>query len=403
MKTVRGVRKRIRTLQDGGERGSVIVIAMVFVMIFIIIGVALYWLISSQTRSTETERTDVKAFNVAEAGVDAGMLALKLDWPRHDWDVATVDNDLLKQVIQENTEGLWDPSRSDASEFIQVNLYDNVDSDGNTTTVADPAAPKWDSNGDGMMFVDASSNVDDDRHRILILAERQKWALTFPFNLALWASTVDSNGQGLEIKIEDGTPPVYFDVHDSEHKGIDPQDGVQQTGTSTNWEEVFASGLGPTIAEIAKGMNMYFDGADAVAQAEAALSSGEANGKIVYIKSDSAVEIEGNTQIGTVDDPVLVVLDTPDGSVNTWDMKGTADFYGVLVSLGDSTLRGTCGIHGAMYCKNIVSNKGNGSSGEINYNQKVIANINGQYVISVNIVPNTWEEYTLPKTASAGP
>ena len=83
-------------LQDAGERGSVIVIAMVFVMIFIIIGVALYWLISSQTRSTETERTDVKAFNVAEAGVDAGMLALKLDWPRHDWDVATVDNDLLK-------------------------------------------------------------------------------------------------------------------------------------------------------------------------------------------------------------------------------------------------------------------------------------------------------------------
>ena len=100
---------------------------------------------------------------------------------------------------------------------------------------------------------------------------------------------------------------------------------------------------------------------------------------------------------------MLVVIDTPDGSVNTWDMKGTADFYGVLVSLGDSTLRGTCGIHGAMYCKNIVSNKGNGSSGEINYNQKVIANINGQYVISVNIVPNTWEEYTLPKTASAGP
>ena len=40
-------------------------------------------------------------------------------------------------------------------------------------------------------------------------------------------------------------------------------------------------------------MNMYFDGADAVAQAEAALSSGEANGKIVYIKSDSAVDHRG--------------------------------------------------------------------------------------------------------------
>ena len=48
----------------------------------------------------------------------------------------------------------------------------------------------------------------------------------------------------------------------------------------------------------------------------------------------------------------------------------------------------------------LVLNKGTGSSGEINYNEKVIANINAQYTISVNIVPNTWEEYTLPKTST---
>jgi hypothetical protein len=28
-------------------------------------------------------------------------------------------------------------------------------------------------------------------------------------------------------------------------------------------------------------------------------------------------------------------------------------------------------------------------------------NLNGQYTISVNIVPNTWEEYTLPQTTSS--
>jgi hypothetical protein len=53
-----------------------------------------------------------------------------------------------------------------------------------------------------------------------------------------------------------------------------------------------------------------------------------------------------------------------------------------------------------VYCKGTITNKGNGSSGEINYNQEVINNINGQYVISVNIVPNTWEEYT-PVAGSA--
>ena len=76
------------------QEGSVIVIAMVFVMIFIILGVALYWLVTSQTRATELERTDVKAFNVAEAGVDAGMLGLKLAWPDRSADVATVDDEV---------------------------------------------------------------------------------------------------------------------------------------------------------------------------------------------------------------------------------------------------------------------------------------------------------------------
>jgi hypothetical protein len=78
--------------------------------------------------------------------------------------------------------------------------------------------------------------------------------------------------------------------------------------------------------------------------------SGQANGKVVYIKANSAVTISGHSQIGTVDEPVVVVIDTPDGSQNTWDLRGTADFYGILVTVGDSTLRGTCGIHGAMYC-----------------------------------------------------
>ena len=101
-------------------------------------------------------------------------------------------------------------------------MYDNVDSTtGDTTTVAIPTSP-WDSNGDGRMFVDSTANVDNDRHRILILAERQKWELTFPASLALYANVVDSNGQGLGIAIEDGTPPVYYDVHDAQGKGLEP-------------------------------------------------------------------------------------------------------------------------------------------------------------------------------------
>jgi hypothetical protein len=378
---------------------------MVFVMVFMIIGIALYFLIASQTRATETERTDVKSFNVSEAGIDAGMLRLKLAWPRTEDDgPATVDNNLLVTSLRAINSGLYLPNGEDDEEridkFLQVQLYDNVDqATGLTTTVAGLCDPdlKWDSNGDGKMFVDATANVDNDRHRILVLAERQKWDFNFPATLALWAGVVDSNGQGLEISIEDGTPPVYYDVHDAQHKGVDPQPPTDVIPSNpTSFDQVCSEAQRRGLEKAAIDRNTYFDGPTAAADASAFLATPEAGGSVVYVKSDTAVTISGNTQIGTEDEPVVLIIDTPDGAENVWDLRGTGDFWGIIITIGDSTLRGTSGIHGAMYVSGTLKNDGNGSSGEINYNAKCISNVNRQYVISVNLVPNTWEEYTLP-------
>ena len=390
------------------QEGVVLIVVMAFVAVFVVVGLGLFWLVSSQTRATELERTDVKAFNVAEAGIDAGMLALKLHWPEKESDIATVDNELLKTVIRENTPGLWLPRNP--SEFIQVSLYDNVDTSAGepypTTDVADPNAPRWDYNGDGIMFVDSTANVDNDRHRILIQAERQYWQLSFPVTLALWSGVVDSNGQGLKVSVEDPNPApylpyAYYDVHDAQGKKIDEGYAVAAAPSQSSFSQVFPESLRAALEAIAREQGTYFT---SDTEASKFLGSGQANGKVVYIKANSAVTISGNKQVGTTDDPVVVVIDTPDGSQNTWDFRGTADFYGILVTVGDSVLRGTSGIHGAMYCSGTLSNKGSGSSGEINYNQTCINNINGQYTISVNIVPNTWEEYTLPRnpTTTAG-
>jgi hypothetical protein len=390
------------------QRGSVVIIATVFIVVFAALAVALYWLVTSQTRATETERTDVKAFNVAEAGIDAGMLALKLDWPGKASTPAYVDIDLLRTTLRSINPGLWLPTddgtptgEPTAIDFLNVLIYDNVDPQtGETTTVANASAPAWDSNGDGRMFIDSTANVDNDRHRILVLAERQQWNLMFPATLALWASAVDSNGQGLEVYIEKGTPPIYYDVHDAQHKGVDPQPPDQVlAATPSTFDSVVSEQLRLSLEKVARDAGTYFEGADAGDRASTFLASGEAGGKVVYVKSNTAVVISGRTQIGTEKEPVVVVIDTPDGTTNTWDLRGTGDFYGLLVTIGHSTLRGTSGIHGALYCSGTVANKGNGSCGEIAYNQQVINNINGQYVISVNLVPNTWEEYTLPLEA----
>jgi len=384
-----------------------VIIAMVFILVFATLGVALYSLIASQTRAAETERTDVKSFNVAEAGIDAGMLSLKLDWPSSASEPASVDVDLLRKALRAINPGLWLPTEQGGptgtpvdAEFLNVFIYDNVDPDtAETTTVANPLAPAWDSNGDGRMFIDSTANVDNDRHRILVLAERQVWNLTFPASLALWASTVDSNGQGFKISIENGEPPVYYDVHDAQHKGVDPRPptDVLALATPTKFDDVVSEQLRASLEKIAREHGTYFEGTSAGSRASDFLATAAARGKVVYVRSTTAVTISGRTQIGTAQEPVVLVIDTPDGTTNTWDLRGTGDFWGILVTIGHSTLRGTSGIHGALYCSGIVSNKGSGSCGEVAYNQQVINNINRYYVVSVNLVANTWEEYTLPE------
>ena len=91
--------------------------------------------------------------------------------------------------------------------------------------------------------------------------------------------------------------------------------------------------------------------------------------------------------------------DAPDGTTIGWDQRGTADFFGIIIVLGDIEVRGTSGVFGGMIASGDIESKGLGSTWEINYNEKVFDAIRRtDHVISVNIVPNTWEEYTLPRS-----
>ena len=187
-------RKRTSTqTRARGSDGSVMIIVMMFILVILALTVALFGMVRFSIGGTELERKEVKAFNVAEAGVDAGMRALKLDWPATDLgSEVDVGESLVKSTLQATNPGLYDPK--DPSEFIDVRVYDNVDADGHTTTVPYPDAPTWDSNlnpdpnkppGDGRMFVDSSSNVDNDRHRIIVLAQRETWNLSLPLMLCM--------------------------------------------------------------------------------------------------------------------------------------------------------------------------------------------------------------------------
>lgn len=409
---------RLRRLLDRleGERGIVVVVVMMFCLIFLVLGLALYWLSTSQIRATETERKDVKSFNVAEAGVHAGMLALKLDWPFNESDNVAVSADLIEKALKEANATLYDAERSE-DDFLQVSVYDNSEPAGGVG---------YDANEDGKMIVDAIANVQDDRHRIMVQAEYRAWELSFPIQLVLYSNDMLSNAQGLGIIVEVYPPdelkdeilPIEFDIGPPpyEKKGLEETDEISD-GTIENNPDLqgeFGTIITPSLLYILQSIAVQndtyydYDSAEDQDALDALLNDEEyrdkLNGAIIYVKGESDVTISGTdlpyydeddpAYANPAEHPIILVIDSP-SSDHTLDISGNSGIYGVVIVTGtQATLSGTPSVHGAMYVEGMLLNSGNGVDQEIQYNYDVIANINRQQVVSVNIVPNTWEEYT---------
>jgi hypothetical protein len=384
--------------RNGSESGVAMIVVMMFALVFLALGAALFVLVRTSQTSTELERKEVKSFNVAEAGLDAGMLQLKLTWPRDNGNAVTVDEALVESRLQAANPGLRSPRISD--EFIDVMVYDNVDADGVDTSVPYPEAPSWDSNGDGRMFVDSRANVDNDRHRIVILAERHIWEFNIP-GRAMFASSAGANGQGLRVYMDPLSPappgPVLASWITEFGKGVETGTGITPDGpgSAITFDQILPPQYINALLGIAQNQGTYFTtGADATTF----LTSGNAGGKIVYVKAASALTIGGSSQMGTRTNPIVLIVDAPGDNVIDW--RGTADFYGIVIVLGNALIRGTTTIWGACLTSGLLEGKGAGSSPEIAFNQNVINLVNHQYIMSVNIVPNTWEEYTISPDAT---
>ena len=115
------------------------------------------------------------------------------------------------------------------------------------------------------------------------------------------------------------------------------------------------------------------------------------------MEAESAVTVSGSLQIGSRINPPILALDTPEDAGNTIDLRGTSHFYGIVLVRGNALMRGTSSIWRQMLCSGTIEAKGTGSSPEINYNSSVLDNLNRDFTVSVGLVPNTWEEHTVPE------
>ena len=212
------------------------------------------------------------------------------------------------------------------------------------------------------MFVDSTANVGNDRHRILMLAEKQIWEFEFPAALALWAGEVDSNGQGLQINLENGLPPTYYDVHDALHKGVDSGPPSVIPAAPAPSRACLAS-TARDLEKVARDQGTYFEGPtpermlQCVPRQRELLRGGRLREEQHRRRPHrQAADRERGR-------PGIIVIDTPSKTTNLWNYRGDRDFWGILVTIGNS-LQGYGGIHGAMYCHSCSRTTGTGIRGD---------------------------------------
>jgi Tfp pilus assembly protein PilX len=380
-----------------GQEGAIIVIVMMFVVVFLIIGIALFVLIRSSNSGTEVERKDVKAFNVAEAGVDAAMAELKAGWPRLSTDPSVAVDPTEFRSLYSNATQFPDPSHGT---FITSITYDNTPD--NPTSV-EANRKLWDSNGDDVMWIDSEADVDNDRHRILVQVKRLKIPVELP-DVALVANTAGGNGQGLDVSVDpnyhgsipEGGADVVYTGKGTFNKDVSPGANIEMITQPTNpfWSYVSPALIGNLreMALSAEPQSFFVNDAEAAGDFLSDPDTGP--GSVVYLEStEEPIVIEGNTPMGSPAKPAILVIDTKNSG---WaiDWRGTSQFYGVVIVVGSAELRGTNDIAGCVLSEGSVENKGGPG---VKYNGDYIRRLNQLHTLSVAMVPNTWEEYTIPK------
>ena len=376
------------------ERGSTLILLIGIVAALAIIFASLVVLTTNVLSNTSKERTHSKTFNIAEAGLDAGLYTLGHDWPSATTTFTpTVDATAFRSEF--TTSEFPDPA---SGSFIDVKFYDNSDTNGDGAIdmndaprdVAGSALGK----PDKLIFVDAQARVGTEVVRVRALAERQTAELDLPRGVVLYAGgelLMHGGGTpvGCEVLPEDAaTVTAYVVGTMTPHGSADfSSQVIPDTTTKPSVESIFNPDVLNLLREVAIDSGRYYTTA---AGAEAALSTGP----LVYLQTNEAVTITANGvyngdgvtfPVGAPQPPGILVVDG--GSVT---FHGTPKFYGLVYCTGAFVDIGNAEIHGM-----VISASGQtelGGSDQVVYNDNCIVNLPEVVTISAKVKKDSWRQ-----------
>jgi len=383
------------------QQGATLILIIGVVAALAILAAAMVTLTANVQHNTATHRTQSKAFNVAEAGLDAGQAALWVNWPdQEDKDAGTLPNvDPGTFRGQFVTAEFPDPT---TGELIEVEFWDDNGDTVNPGIAEGNAKHDYDANLNDRMWIISRGATGTRAAKVQALVTKVTFDMLIKEGVALYTDGVlTTRGTGDAPVVGLDWPAVAASIYTDEDSPVAPNgwDGNGQADfeggillnrdAGTGMNDVFPDDTLTFLIDAAEGAGKYYD-----TQADIPSDAWSTEPRIIVVDHggidtkdvpDTDVDAGGNPTVWSEDNPgILIVLEGDLKSIGQ-----TKAIYGIVYLIGGALLEGNAQIHGMCVAKEDVTLKGTRSVG---YNYSILANLNRPRVLSVKLVPNTWRE-----------
>jgi len=362
------------------QDGATLILIVGVVATLAILAAAMVALSANVQRNTSATRTQSKAFNVAEAGLDAAA-------------GAALQVDPTTFAAQFSSSEFPAPA---SGQFVDVEFFDDDAADDQPPS-ANPGmntAYNYDKNNNGHMWIVSRGATGSRAAKVQALVKKITFDMLIREGVALFTEgELEINGTGNKPVVGLDPPAMAASVYARGPQTINGN-GALEPGTSLNPDttttlnDVFPADTLAYLIEAATAAGKYY-------QTQADVPAGEwsSDPRIIVIDhggvdAKKIPNTDGGSSVWTEDHPgILIVLN---GDMSSIGQKKT--IYGVVYIVNGLVLRGNAEIHGMCVAQGSAELSGTRA---VNYNANVIANLNRPQILSVKLVPNTWRELSV--------
>jgi hypothetical protein len=402
--------KRLRRSQEG----SVVVTAVMLISIMLMIGLAALSRVDTQSEETRRERVRESAFNYSEAALSAQIFLLgrkgtgTADAPMPEvcpagGGVFCADPEQIARNYDQATNKDFDPDEIQWRTWVRDNAPGTVGGQPDTFWEDSllTTRPRYDANGDDLMWVRAEATVRDRTRAMVGLIRIEYRPANFP-QYAILAGRfrttnngkhsdviVNANGSlGVQVRCDTSLPPEDKDNTCLSYKPSQGQISPPNAAQDNYQGDVSAIGTDEldALMDVARANGTYYTSCP-----------NDLSGKVVVIDTTSSCAWQGNDTFNSATYPpgpgLLIVTR---GKI---EFRGGATFNGLIyhANLGGSSASDLVKVHGnsQVYGGVLVDGDGgleSGSSGKQNIRFNTNAFTGIVTFGTAGVVQNTWRE-----------